>query len=203
MTTPKPIRIILIDDDLIYCKSLQMYFNSHPKIEIVRYFNRSDQITLELLKDIDFTYIILDLVMPNKSGIEMLESFQKWKIQSPIIVSTSYSDSSYNETLKTYGIKYCLQKCSPIEFSNQLNSLLDNTLNSTHTKNEIKLSEREIQLILLVNRGKKQTEIADELNLSKESIKKLKAVIAKKLGIENTPIAFFKIIKELGYNNSK
>ena len=179
-----------------------MYFNSHPKIEIVRYFNRSDQITLELLKDIDFTHIILDLVMPNKSGIEMLESFQKWEIQAPIIVSTSYTDASYRESLKTYGINYCLQKCSPIEFSKQLITILDTPQDTTLPKNEIKLSEREVQLILLINKGKKQIEIAEELNLSKESVKKLKAAIAKKLAIENTPMAFYKMANELGYEHS-
>jgi two-component system secretion response regulator SsrB len=195
-TSTKPIRILLIDDDLIYCKSIQKYFSHHPIIEIVQYFHQSDNLTKTQLLNIDYTHIILDLYMPNKTGIEMLESLNTWEIQAPVIVSTSYLDSHYFKELQAFGVQHCIKKSAPELFANYIISLIENGNHLDSSTSHVKLNDREINLLKLIAQGKKQHEIADVMNLSKDSIKKIKANLAKKLSIQNTSLDFFQKVKE-------
>ena len=109
------LRLIMIDDNVQLVDAVKEYFKDNEKIELV--YQASDGIEgLKLIetKD-DYDVIILDLIMPNKDGLYVLEEMRKKNIDKNIIVSTSYNAMDVIREVSDYGVKYYLLK--PFEFS--------------------------------------------------------------------------------------
>ena len=111
----KKLRLLMIDDNVQLVEAVKEYFKDNEKIELV--YQASDGIEgLKLIetKD-DYDVIILDLIMPNKDGLYVLEEMRKKNIDKNIIVSTSYNAMDVIREVSDYGVKYYLLK--PFEFS--------------------------------------------------------------------------------------
>ncbi len=109
------LRLLMIDDNVQLVDAVKEYFKDNEKIEFV--YQASDGIEgLKLIetKD-DYDVIILDLIMPNKDGLYVLEEMRKKNIDKNIIVSTSYNAMDVIREVSDYGVKYYLLK--PFEFS--------------------------------------------------------------------------------------
>lgn len=109
------LRLLMIDDNVQLVDAVKEYFKDNDKIELV--YQASDGIEgLKLIetKD-DYDVIILDLIMPNKDGLYVLEEMRKKNIDKNIIVSTSYNAMDVIRAVSDYGVKYYLLK--PFEFS--------------------------------------------------------------------------------------
>jgi DNA-binding NarL/FixJ family response regulator len=199
----KPYRFLLIDDDLFYCKSLEKYFEANDLINIIGYFTQSDSITKQTLQNLNFNCILLDMNMPSKNGIQMMQSFLEWNIEIPVFVCTSFLNKEYTEQFHQMGVKHCIKKEMPNKLEETLLAILlpaaineDKNLNSkTLEINSQIISLKEQYLIILICEEKNLKAIADQLNLSAEAIKKQKSQLAKKLGIPNTTTSFYKFTK--------
>ena len=111
----KKIRLLMIDDNVQLVDAVKEYFKDNEKIELV--YQASDGIEgLKLIetKD-DYDVIILDLIMPNKDGLYVLEEMKKKNMDKNIIVSTSYNAMDVIREVSDYGVKYYLLK--PFDFS--------------------------------------------------------------------------------------
>lgn len=109
------LRLLMIDDNVQLVDAVKEYFKDNDKIELV--YQASDGIEgLKLIetKD-DYDVIILDLIMPNKDGLYVLEEMKQKNIDKNIIVSTSYNAMDVIREVSDYGVKYYLLK--PFEFS--------------------------------------------------------------------------------------
>ena len=109
------LRLLMIDDNVQLVDAVKEYFKDNEKIELV--YQASDGIEgLKLIetKD-DYDVIILDLIMPNKDGLYVLEEMKKRNIDRNVIVSTSYNAMDVIREVSDYGVKYYLLK--PFEFS--------------------------------------------------------------------------------------
>lgn len=109
------LRLLMIDDNVQLVDAVKEYFKDNDKIEFV--YQASDGIEgLKLIetKD-DYDVIILDLIMPNKDGLYVLEEMKKRNIDRNVIVSTSYNAMDVIREVSDYGVKYYLLK--PFEFS--------------------------------------------------------------------------------------
>ncbi len=62
-----------------------------------------------------YDVIILDLIMPNKDGMYVLEEMQKRRIDKKVIVATSYNSSDVIRQVSDYGVNYFILK--PFELS--------------------------------------------------------------------------------------
>ena len=74
------LRLLMIDDNVQLVDAVKEYFKDNEKIELV--YQASDGIEgLKLIetKD-DYDVIILDLIMPNKDGLYVLEEMRKKNI---------------------------------------------------------------------------------------------------------------------------
>ena len=109
------IRLLMIDDNVQLVEAVKEYFKDNEKIELV--YQASDGLEgLKLIetKD-DYDVIILDLIMPNKDGLYVLEEMKNKNIDKNVIVSTSYNAMDVIREVSDYGVKYYLLK--PFEFS--------------------------------------------------------------------------------------
>lgn len=63
------------------------------------------QQALDILAKEKFDLLILDLIMPEKSGFDVLEELQRRKNKMPVIVASNLSQDEDLERAKQFGIK--------------------------------------------------------------------------------------------------
>ena len=101
----------MIDDNKSLVDMIEEYFSDNEKIKVVKKAYSG----LEGIKVIDknrndYDVIILDLIMPNKDGIYVLDEMKKRGISKPVIISTSYNQDEMIRKVSEYGVRYFLLK---------------------------------------------------------------------------------------------
>jgi DNA-binding NtrC family response regulator len=79
--------ILLVDDDLAFCKLLQRVLEAEYSVT----YNTNPLEALEVLKTRNFDLIILDLSMPQMSGIEFLEAVHATSPTQDVLFMTAYA----------------------------------------------------------------------------------------------------------------
>lgn len=105
------IKILMIDDNEKLIGAVKEYFKDNEQISIVmEAYNGLDG--FEMLKDHQDEYdaILLDLIMPKKDGIYVLEQMKENGINKKVIVETSYNASEVIREVAEYGVSYFILK---------------------------------------------------------------------------------------------
>ena len=89
------IKVVLVDDNIELVRMINEYFSSNRAgIEVVYTANDGEEgLNIIKNKQDEYDLIILDLVMPKKDGIAVLEQMKKDKIDKKVIVLTSYNSA--------------------------------------------------------------------------------------------------------------
>ena len=120
----KKIRVLMIDDNVNLTKMVEEYFSDHKEIELVmKAYDGGEGLNLILTKEGEYDLILLDLIMPNKDGIYVLEELRKRNITKNIIVATSYNAPEMIRKVSEYGVNYYILK--PFELIDLENRILD------------------------------------------------------------------------------
>lgn len=120
----KKIRVLMIDDNVNLTKMVEEYFSDHKEIEIVmKAHDGGEGLNLILNKEGEYDLVLLDLVMPNKDGIYVLDELKKRNIAKNIIVVTSYNAPEMIRKVSEYGVNYYILK--PFELVDLENRILD------------------------------------------------------------------------------
>ena len=120
----KKIRVLMIDDNVALTEMVREYFKDNKKIEIVdSYDNGADGVKAIIEKENTYDIILLDLIMPKKDGIAVLEELKKKNITRNIIVETSYNSPEVIRNVSEYGVNYYILK--PFDLEDLENRILD------------------------------------------------------------------------------
>lgn len=104
-------RVLIVDDNKELIKMIKEYFNDHADIKIVLEANDGAEGMRLIDKRIDeFDLIILDLIMPNKDGISVLEFMKEKQIDKKVIVLTSYNTQDMIRKVSELGVSYFILK---------------------------------------------------------------------------------------------
>ena len=110
------IRVLMIDDNIELVSMIKEYFNNHASIEVVLEANDGEQgIALAKKYPQEYDVIILDLIMPKKDGLSVLEELKIENIDKKIIVLTSYNAPDMIRKVSELGVNYFILK--PFELS--------------------------------------------------------------------------------------
>ena len=120
----KKIRVLMIDDNVNLTKMVEEYFSDHKEIEIVmKAHDGREGLNLILNKEGEYDLVLLDLIMPNKDGIYVLDELKERNITKNIIVATSYNAPEMIRKVSEYGVNYYILK--PFELVDLENRILD------------------------------------------------------------------------------
>lgn len=105
------IKVLVIDDNIALTEMVKEYFKDSSEIEIMECCYNGE----EGLKKIDelegkYDVILLDLIMPKKDGISVLEDLKERNIHKNIIVETSYNSPEVIRNVSEYGVNYYILK---------------------------------------------------------------------------------------------
>ena len=107
----KKTRVLVVDDNKNLVSMINDYFKDNQNIEVV--LNASDgKEGIELISKYndEFDLIILDLIMPKKDGLSVLEYMDKNNIIKKIIVLTSYNEQDTIRKVSELGANYFMLK---------------------------------------------------------------------------------------------
>ena len=111
----KKTNILMIDDNVQLVEAVKEYFKSSDKIE-VKYVASDGLEGLKLIEEHDdYDVVVLDLVMPNKDGLWVLEQIKEKGLDKKIIVETSYNAMDVIRQVSEYGVQYYLLKPFDLE----------------------------------------------------------------------------------------
>jgi len=118
------IRVLMIDDNTSLVTMLKEYFSDHQKIEVVLTCSDGEEGLKTILENENkYDIILLDLVMPKKDGLYVLEELRKRNITKNIIVQTSYNAPETIRKVSEYGVNYYILK--PYELIDIENRILE------------------------------------------------------------------------------
>ena len=116
------IKVLMIDDNVQLVEAVKEYFKSSNQIDIVD--EAYDGVSgLDKLENSIFDVAILDLIMPKKDGMYVLEQMKLKNISKKIIVATSYNAPEVIREVSDYGVNYYILK--PFDFDDLEKRILD------------------------------------------------------------------------------
>lgn len=128
------IKVLMIDDNLNLVQMVKEYFKNHDMISI-DYEAYDGEQGIEMIdqeKD-HYDVIILDLIMPKKDGLYVLEEMKQRAISKKVIVATSYNASEVIREVSEYGVSYFILK--PFELSDLEKRILETNKKKESSKN--------------------------------------------------------------------
>ena len=135
------IKVLMIDDNETLVEMVKEYFKDDKEIsiELVAY-NGEEGIKLIEKEQNKYDIILLDLIMPKKDGLYVLEEMKKKKLNKKIIVQTSYNTPEVISEVSKYGVNYYILK--PYELSD----LHKRILNVFDNDNKLDMGENHLQI---------------------------------------------------------
>lgn len=118
------IKVLMIDDNVSLVDMVREYFSDHKRIEIVDCAYDGEKGLNKIVNSKDsYDLVLLDLIMPKKDGLYVLEELKKKNITKNIIVETSYNEPKVIRKVSEYGVNYYILK--PFELVDLESKILD------------------------------------------------------------------------------
>lgn len=206
------IRVLIADDHTVVRGGLVALLEDEEGIEVVA--EAADGIEAVLrARATKPDVILMDLMMPRKTGIEAIEEIRKESPNARILVLTSYSDDDkVFAAIKAGALGYLLKETSTQDLLQAIRDVnrgesslhpaiarkLIRELNrpTTLPASEDPLTEREADVLILVARGLSNQEIADKLIISERTVRTHVSNILSKLHLANRTQAALYALKE-------
>lgn len=105
------IKVLMIDDNVSLVEMVKEYFKENKDIDIVmEAYDGEEGITKMDQNRNGYDLVLLDLIMPKKDGIYVLEEMQKRGMDKKVIVLTSYNASDVIRKVSEFGVQYFMLK---------------------------------------------------------------------------------------------
>jgi DNA-binding NarL/FixJ family response regulator len=216
-TVTEPIRVLVVDDHVLFRRGLQMVLAQEPDIDLVGEAGDGAQAVsraADLLPDV----VLLDIRMPKRSGIEACAGIKEVVPSSRILMLTiSDEEADLYDAIKAGASGYLLKEISTDEVSaairavaggqslispSMASKLLSEFASMIKTKDEReqvpapRLTDRELEVLRLVARGMNNREIAKELFISENTVKNHIRNILEKLQLHSRMEAVVYAVRE-------
>lgn len=117
-------RLLIIDDNKSLVDMIKEYFSDHADIKVtLEAYDGAEGFRLIEKKKDEYDIILLDLIMPNRDGISVLEEMKKKEIDKKVIVLTSYNTQDMIRKVSEMGASYFMLK--PFELSDLENRIVE------------------------------------------------------------------------------
>lgn len=118
------IRVLMIDDNISLIEMVREYFSTKDNLELALEAHDGEEgLKCILEKEKEYDVVLLDLIMPKKDGVGVLEELKNKKIEKNIIVLTSYNAPDVIRRVSEYGVNYYVLK--PFELTELEKRILD------------------------------------------------------------------------------
>jgi DNA-binding NarL/FixJ family response regulator len=194
------INTILVDDHSLFCDGLEKVLAETQQFSIVKKFN-SGKGLLSTTIDPTVNLLIIDIEMPGLSGFDVIKRLRLKNEQLKIVILSMHEEIAYSNEACAVGADAYLAKT--LESSTLVDLLLKINqgerifLSKPQTReNNSLLSDRELEVLKLLARGKTSKQIGLELNISPLTIKAHRRNMIKKLQVNNSTELISKVLED-------
>ncbi|MBF9014255.1 MULTISPECIES: response regulator transcription factor [unclassified Oceanispirochaeta] len=199
------LKILIVDDQKLFADSLGKVIRSEQdSIESVSIVN-SGREALETLQDETADIILMDIHMPGMDGIELTRTVHKKYPSIKILMLTTFGYDDYVKDAMNYGaVGYLLKDISSEELLASIQGasqglrivspkVLEGAYKIRRASSEsqeipdwyYQLTHREKEILILVQKGYSNDEIASQVLLSTQTVKNYLSTIYEKLEVKN------------------
>lgn len=120
----KTTKLLVIDNNKELVVAVKKYFTNNASIEVAMDSdNGIDAIEKIVNRQNEYDVILMDLILPKKDGISILEEMKMKEIDKPVIVLTSYNSESIIRKVSELGISFFMLK--PFELNELEKRIID------------------------------------------------------------------------------
>ena len=201
----KTINVIVADDHQLFVESMKMLLQSTDAYE----FNIMDvayngEELVNMLKITKPDLLLLDINLPSKNGLEVLQEMKKTMKGTRILVLTMYDDPKIiKEAFSMQVDGYLLKNCSRDELHEAIETVMDGEVYigrgvsvANHQgvatafedifQKKFSLTKREVEVLRLITQARNNGSIAKELYISEQTAAVHRKNIMRKIGVNST-----------------
>lgn len=197
-------RILVAEDQAMLRDALCQLLGFQDAVEAVLQAENGSQ-AIALLEKEPVDVVLLDIEMPEKTGLDVLEWVRGQALSVKVVIMTTFKRPGYFErAVKADVDAYVLKERSIADLMRTIETVLAGRKEYSPELMDILLTQRslltnlESQLLKLVAEGLSNKDIASQLHLSVGTVRNYMTSILSKLGAENRTAAV-RIAQEKGY----
>ncbi len=192
------ISILIADDHPVVRQGIMNFLEAHGELEVKGAVSNGEE-AIRAVEELQPDIVLMDLVMPGMDGIEAIRYIKSLKINTRIIVMTSFAqDNKVFPAIKAGAEGYLLKDISPADLISAIKTvytgrpvlhpdIAQKLMLSFSNRGEgitaEKLTPRETEVLDLIAYGLSNEEIANKLFISDKTVKTHVSHILHKLNV--------------------
>ena len=205
-------RVAVVDDHPLFRERLCQLINNEPDMKVCGEAEGAEQ-ALRLIRSALPDLAIVDIALKASSGLELIRSIKALSISVPVLVLSMHEESLYADRALRAGASGYITKsqeagdvlmairavlAGKVYLSQEMTTDLLKNLGATGIRgvprSVERLTDRELQVLELIGRGRTTREIAEALRLGVATIDTYRARIKEKMNFRNaTDLVHFAI----------
>ena len=193
-------KVIICDDHALIRRGIRDTLSDAPDIDVIGEAGEYGELRSLLRKD-SCDVLVLDINMPGRSGLDVLHVLKDEGSPVKVLVVSMYPEDQYAiRALKAGAYGYVNKGGDPALLvqavrtvaqgrkyvTPEIAQMLVESLTAPEVANaHEKLSDRELQTLVMIASGKRLADIANELTLSPKTVSVYRARVLEKLGLSN------------------
>jgi two-component system invasion response regulator UvrY len=194
------IRVILCDDHALIRRGIRDTLAEQPDMQIVGEAGEYGELRT-LMRNTACDVLVLDINMPGRSGLDVLHALKEEGSQVRVLVVSMYPEDQYAmRALRAGAYGYVNKGGDPGQIvaavrmvaqgrkyvtPEMAQMLVENLTTPASEAAHDKLSDREMQTLVLIASGKRLSDIAEALTLSPKTVSVYRARVLEKLALAN------------------
>lgn len=191
------VKIWLVEDDPFIRESLAILLNGYSSFHCNQQFDNAENYFAHLSSD-QPQVVLMDITLPGMNGIEAVKRTRaKYSAIEIIMLSIHQEDHLVFASLCAGASGYLIKDAKPAKIIDSIKEVLDGgapmstkiarrVIESFRSKQTAPLSDREIEVLELLCRGKSYKMIADDLFVSHDTIRTHIKNIYRKLNVNSS-----------------
>lgn len=197
--TSDPISVLLVDDHTVVRNGVRLMLGTVSDIEVTGEAETAQE-ALELIQRQDFGVALVDIALPDRSGLDLLKLIRVKKPALPVLMLSMYSEEIYAVRALRHGAAGYLTKNSPTTtlvgairkaaaggkyISPALAEQFASNIGGNAAVSHEALSDRELEVLKLLVSGDSLAAIAKTLHLSPNTVTTYRSRICQKLRLKS------------------
>jgi len=202
------LKILIADDHPIVRRGLQQILSGETDIAMVREAQNSAEV-LDLARTEDWDAVVLDIVMPERGGLDTLKELKRLYPALPVLMLSIYPEDQYAvRAFRAGAAGYMNKETAPDELIKAIRKIIKGgkyvspalaeklvLIMQAEAPSHDSLSDREYQVMLKIASGKTLSQIAGEMSLSIKTISTYRERILEKMKMKNNAELTYYAIK--------
>jgi NarL family two-component system response regulator LiaR len=208
MAKSNVISVLIVDDHEVVRNGIRSYLETNKEFEVVGEAE-SGEMAVKMVSEFIPDIVLLDLIMPGMDGVETTRQIKKISPRTQVVILTSYhEDVHIFPALKAGAISYILKDMKMEKLVDALQRAVrhevtlhplvaERVLQNLRGESEepalfTELTERELEVLRLIAKGMTNSQIAEALVISENTVKGHVSNILSKLHLaDRTQVAVY------------